>query len=64
MNESITWKKQSWKSMMLNRKKNNNERHEDNLRDFWDNIKPNNIHYKVNRGPRRRRETERKELRA
>lgn len=29
--------------------------------DFWDNIKPNNIHYKVNKGPRRR-ETERKEL--
>lgn len=47
--------------MMLNRKNNNNERNEDNLRDFWDNIKPNNIHYKVNKGPRRR-ETERKEL--
>ena len=44
MNESITWKKQLWKSMMLNRKKNNNERHEDNLRDFWDNIKGTNIH--------------------
>ena len=42
-------------------KKKEFEKNESSLRDFWDNIKPNNIHYKVNKGPRRR-ETERKEL--
>ena len=42
---SMNWKTEQQKSLKLNRKKEEkSKRSEDNLRDFWDNIKGTNIH--------------------
>ena len=42
---SMNWKTEQQKSLKLNRKKEEKiKRSEDNLRDFWNNIKGTNVH--------------------